>query len=205
MSDDPVVPEPDADERTGRSSPHAGASGRSAAFVLVTSLAVALAVAVAVLAVLLAGDDGGSERIDEVRQAAGTFGEALLTYDYQDPDAHRDKVLALSTGSFRQEYEEAFDAGLGPMISGAEAVSKGVAKDVYVSELGEADAQAIVVLDIEITGIAGPRTLRDFYVRLTFVEVKGEWKVDQVTDLKIDPGAATTSTTGAPESTTTSI
>lgn len=204
MSDDPVVPDDDADEEPSRR-PSGDGPGRSAAFVLVTSLAVALAVAVAVLAVLLAGDDGDAERVDEVRRAAGTFGEALLTYDYQDPEAHRDQVLALSTGSFRQEYEEAFDAGLGPMISGAEAVSRGVAKDVYVSELGEADAQAIVVLDIEITGIAGPRTLRDFYVRLTFVEVKGEWKVDQVTDLKIDPGAATTSTTGAPESTTTSI
>jgi hypothetical protein len=204
MSDDPVVQEDDHRASTPADA-HPGASGRSAAFVLVTSLAVALAVAVGVLAVLLAGDDGGSGRIDEVRRAAGTFGEALLTYDYQDPETHRDTVLALSTGSFRQEYEEAFDAGLGPMISGAEAVSRGVAKDVYVSELGEADAQAIVVLDVEITGIAGPRTLRDFYVRLTFVEVKGEWRVDQVTDLKIDPGAATTSTTGAPESTTTSI
>ena len=204
MSDDPAVAPDGDDEHTAADRPGA-ASSRSAAFVLVTSLAVALAVAVAVLAVLLAGDDEGSDRAEEVRRAAGTFGEALLTYDYKDPEAHRDKVLSLSTGSFRQEYEDAFDAGLGPVISGAEAVATGVAKDVYVSELGEADAQAIVVLDVEVTGIAGPRTLRDFYIRLTFVEVKGEWKVDDVTDLNFDPGAATTSTTGAPESTTTSI
>ncbi len=195
MSDDPGVPDDDDAPRTRR----------SAAFVLVTSLAVTLAVAVAVLAVLLAGDDGGSDRLDEVRKAAGTFGEVLVSYDYHDPDAHRDAVLALSTGSFRQEYQDAFDQGLAEVITEVEAVSTGTAKEIYVSELGEADALAIVVLDVDVTGVSGPRTQRDLYVRLTFVEVDGEWKVDQVTDLNFDPGAATTTTAGAPESTTTSI
>jgi hypothetical protein len=195
MSDDPVVPDDD-DAPTTR---------RSAAFILVTSLAVALAVAVAVLAVLVAGDDGGSDRLEGVRKAAGTFGEALVTYDYHDPDAHRDAVLALATGSFRQEYQDAFDQGLAEVITEVEAVSTGTAKEVYVSELGEADALAIVVLDVDVTGVSGPRTQRDLYIRLTFVEVEGEWKVDQVTDLNFDPGRATTTTAGAPESTTTSI
>jgi hypothetical protein len=189
MTDDPVIAEP----------------RRSPALVLVTSLAVALAVAVAVLAVLLAGDDDGSDRIDEVRRAAGTFGEALVTYDYHEPDAHRDAVLALSTGSFREEYQDAFEQGLAEVITEVEAVSTGVAEDVYVSQLGEADAQAIVVLDVEVTGVSGPRRQEDLYIRLTFVEVKGEWKVDQVTDLNFDPGSATTTPSGAPESTTTSI
>ena len=189
MSDDPAIAEP----------------RRSPALVLVTSLAVALAVAVGVLAVLLAGDGGGSDRLDEVRRAAGTFGEALVTYDYHDPDAHREEVLALSTGSFREEYEDAFEQGLGDVITEVEAVSTGVAEEVYVSELGDADALAIVVLDVDVTGVSGPRTQHDLYIRLTFVEVEGEWRVDQVTDLNFDPGSVTTTTAGAPESTTTSI
>jgi hypothetical protein len=198
MSDDPAVPD---DEPT--SEPDAG--GRSPAFILVTTLAVALAVAVAVLLVLVAGDDQGDPRIDEVRRAAGEFGEVLVTYDFHDPEEHRDAVLALSTGSFADEYEDAFDEGLSQVITQVEAVSKGYAKDVYVSEVADAEAQAIVVLDVEVDGVAGPRTQRDLYVRLTFVEVDGEWKVDQVTDLNFDPGAATSTTGGAPESTTTSI
>jgi hypothetical protein len=186
--------------------PDGGAGGRrSPAFILVTSLAIALAVGVAVLLVLLAGDDEGSGRLDAVREAAGTFGEALVTYDYHDPEAHRDKVLGLATGSFREEYENAFDTGLAKVITKVQAVSKGYAKDIYVSELGDADAQAIVVLDVEVDGVAGPRTQRDLYVRLSFVEVDGTWKVDQVTDLNFDPGSGTTTTSGAPESTTTSI
>jgi hypothetical protein len=192
-ADDDATPDEPAPER------------RSPAFILIATLAVALAVAVGVLLVLLAADDGGSEDLDAVREAAGTFGEALVTYDYHDPEAHRDRVLALSTGSFREEYEDAFDTGLSKVITEVEAVSTGFAKDIYVSELGDADAQAIVVLDVEVDGVAGPRTQRDLYVRLTFVEVDGEWKVDQVTDLNFDPGAGSTTTSGAPESTTTSI
>jgi hypothetical protein len=179
--------------------------GRSPAFILVTSLAVALAVAVAVLLVLLGGDDQADGDVDAVREAAGTFGEALVTYDYHDPEAHKDAVLALSTGSFRKEYQDAFDTGLKEVITKVKAVSKGFAKDVYVSELGDGDAQAIVVLDVDVDGVAGPRTQRDLYVRLTFVEVDGEWRVDQVTDLNFDPGAGSTTTSSAPESTTTSI
>jgi len=206
MSDDPAVPDDEPTlEPPLAGDPETDRGGRSPAFILVTSLAVALAVAVAVLLVLVAGDDDGSERLDEVRRAAGAFGEALVTYDYHDPEAHRDAVLALSTGSFREEYEGAFDEGLSEVITEVEAVSTGFAKDVYVSEIGEADAQAIVVLDVEVDGVAGARTQRDLYVRLTFLEVDGEWKVDQVTDLNFDPGAATTPTSGAPESTTTSI
>jgi hypothetical protein len=181
---------------------------RSPALILAVTLAVLLALAVAVLAVLLAGSDE-DERQVELRRAAGRFGEALVTYDFDDPEAHRDTVLELSTGSFSEEYEDAFDAGLGQLITEVEAVSKGTVKDVYLSELGEADAQAIVVLDVEITGVAGPRTMRDVYIRLTFVEVAGEWKVDQVIDLNFATGGTTPTTTSttpsAPESTTTSI
>jgi hypothetical protein len=206
MTDADAPPSEPTDDRSDAPDvPAARSERRSPAFILVTSLAVALAVAVAVLLVLIAGDDGGSDRADAVRDAAGTFGEALVTYDYHDPDAHKDAVLALSTGSFREEYEDAFDAGLSKVITKVEAVSKGFAKDVYVSELGDADAQAIVVLDVDVDGVAGPRTQRDLYVRLTFVEVDGEWKVDQVTDLNFDPGAGTSPTAPAPESTTTSI
>lgn len=188
-----------------------GPARRSPALVLAVTLAVVFAVAAAVLGVLAAGRGGGDERLEEVRQSAGRFGEALVTYDYRDPDAHRSAVLALSTGSFRQEYEDAFDQGLAQIITEVEATSEGFVKDIYVSELDEERAQAIVVVDIEHSGAGGPQTLYDVYFRLTFVAVDGTWKVDQVTDLNFDSGAAptdptgTTTSTTAPPSATTSI
>jgi len=176
---------------------------RSAALILAITLAVVFGVVASVLGVLAADRDDGDPRLEDVRRTAGEFGEVFVTYDYRDPDAHRSAVLALSTGSFRDEYDDAFQA-LAELIIDAEATSTGFVKDIYVSELDEERAQAIVVVDIDRTGKAGPRTLFDVYIRLTFVEVDGAWKVDQVTDLNFDAGASPTST-AVPGSSTTSI
>lgn len=184
---------------------------RSAALVLATSLAVVFAIAAVVLAVISAGGGERDDRLEDVRRTAGQFGEALVTYDHEDPEAHRSAVLALSTGAFRQEYEDAFDQGLSQIITEVEATSAGFVKDVYVSELDAEQAQAIVVVDIEHSGSGGPQTLYDVYFRLTFVEVDSAWKVDQVTDLNFDAGVAppdgsdTTTSTVVPPSTAPSV
>lgn len=172
--------------------------GRSPALVLAITLAVALGLTAAFLGFVTLTDEDGEPQVRELRETAGRFGEALVTYDHEDPDAHRDAVLAQSTGSFRQDYEDAFDRGLATIISQTEASSKGFVKDIYVSELDDEQAQAIVVVDIEHDGAGGPRTLHDIYFRLTFVRVSGEWKVDQVTDLNFDTGAPASTATSVP-------
>jgi Mce-associated membrane protein len=181
---------------------------RPTPLVLAVSLAVVFAVAAAGMAVLLAGR-GGDDGDDALRAAAGRFGEALVTYDYHDPQAHREAVLDFATGSFREEYQAAFDQGLGKIITEVQAVSTGYVKDVYLSAVDEERAQAIVVVDIEHEGTSGPSTLYDVYFRLTLVRVGGEWKVDQVTDLNFDTGPGATAGDGSsPDptaSTTTSI
>jgi hypothetical protein len=178
-------------------------AGRTA-LVLATTLAVVFAATSVVLGILLAGAEG-DDALEELRRTAGSFGETLVSYDYRDPEAHRDAVLAFATGSFREEYEDAFDQGLGAVITEVQAVSKGFVKDVYVTSVDEERAQAIVVVDIEHDGTSGPSTLFDVYFRLTMVEVGGRWKVDQVTDLNFDAGggapptgAVTTDTTAPP-------
>ncbi|MDP1820700.1 MAG: hypothetical protein Q8K58_12545 [Acidimicrobiales bacterium] len=190
-SSSPAVSTGDAELRSGTRTP---------LLVLAISLAVLFGVAAAVLGVLAAGNDDGAGGSDSLRSAAGAVGEALLTYDFNDPDAHRDGVLALATGSFRGEYEDAFDQGLAQLITEVQATSRGFVKEVYVSEIDEERAEAVVVADVERDGAGGPRTLFDIYVLLTFVRVDGEWKVDQVTDLNFaeagaDPGATATPTT----------
>ena len=178
---------------------------RSPALVLAITLAVVFGIGAAVLGILLAGDDDGvATRETSLRRAAGEVAEALLTYDYRDPDAHRDGVLALATGSFRSEYEDAFDEGLRELITQVEASSEGFAKEVYLSAIDEERGEAIVVADVTRDGAGGPRTLFDVYMLLTFVEVDGAWKVDQVTDLNLSqqgsgtPGAGTTTSSSAP-------
>ena len=176
---------------------------RPTALVLAVTLAVVLAVLAGVLAVLLA-NEGGDAEVDDLRETAGRFGEALVTYDYRDPEAHRDAVLGLATGSFREEYQDAFDQGLGEVITQVEAVSIGHVKDIYLSAIDAEQAQAIVVVDIEHEGTGGRNDLYDVYFRLTMVEVGGEWKVDQVTDLNFDAGGGE-GTTAPTASTATSV
>ncbi|MGK2948148.1 MAG: hypothetical protein ACSLFP_06215 [Acidimicrobiales bacterium] len=172
---------------------------KRAGFVLAVSMAVLFAVVAAGLALLLAGREGADARVDDVREAAGEFGAALVTYDHRQPEVHRDQVLALATGSFRTEYEDAFDRGLGDIISEVEAISEGFVDDVYVSDLDEERAEAIVVVDIEHDGAGGPRSLFDVYFLLALVEVDEQWKVDQVTDLNFDAGGGPAASPQAPE------
>ena len=190
--------------------PHDERSAGGPAFVIAVSLAVLFAVVAAVLAVLVASD-AGTDDLDDLRQAAGRFGEALVTYDFHDPEAHRDAVLALATGSFRQDYEDAFEQGLGDIITEVQAVSTASVNDVYVSSVDDGQAQAIVSLDIAVSGTSGERSILDQYVLLTLIELDEGWKVDGVTDLSFPTGGTsggpvtgdTTTTTAA--SSTTSI
>lgn len=205
---DPHAPEGETDERMDGEPELADTAPRvRPSLVLAVTAAVLFAVAAIVLAVLLATDsDGASE---DLRATAGRFGAALVTYDYHDPEAHRDAVLGYATGSFRQEYEDAFDQGLGQVITEVKAVSTGYVKEVYLSAIDEERAQAIVVVDIEHEGTSGPNTLYDVYFRLTMVRVEGTWKVDQVTDLNFDspsgPVPSEDPAAGASTSTSTSL
>jgi hypothetical protein len=184
----------------------AGPVSRGPGFVVAVSLAVLFAILAAVLAVVAVRDTGSGD-LDELRRTAGRFGEVLVTYDYNDPNAHRDAVLDLATGSFRQEYEDAFDQGLEQVITEVEAVSTGTVNDVYLSSVDDGQAQAVVSVDIEVSGVGGDRSITDQYVLLTLIRVEDAWKVDQVTDLSLPTsgsptGRAPSDTTA---STTTSI
>ena len=180
------------------------AAARPPALVLAISLAVLFGILAVVFAVLAATADGGGEggRVTSLRRTAGEMAEAFFTWDYQDLDAHRDRVLALSTGSFRSEYEKQFDEGIRNVITQTKSSSKAFVQDVYVSEIDEERAEAVVVVDLEQTGAAGPRNQTDIYVVITFVEVDRDWKVDDVTDPfpveNLPGGAASSSTTTAP-------
>lgn len=180
----------------------APADRRSTVLVLAVSLAVLFGIVAAVLGVVAVSNGGGDGTpLASLRRAAGTAAEAFFTYDYENPEAHKERMLELSTGSFRSEYEDAFDEGLGELITRVKATSEGFVKDVYVSEIDEERAQAVVVSDVTRNGVGGPRTVADVYILLSFVRVDGEWRVDDLTDLNFDEvgagtgGVETSSTT----------
>ena len=147
-----------------------------------------------------------AERSDreDVAEVSGRFGEALLSYDFNDLPAAKRRVLADATGRFRSEYERAFTGGLDVLLRETQARSRGTVLDVFVSEIEDDNAKAIAVVTAQAEGIGGRRQAADSYIQLDLVKVKGEWKVDGVTNLNFGqaaPGASTPPSAPAPSTT----
>lgn len=212
-AEEPVTPEA-AGEGDGRVVPdshpdrHRGnrRGGTRGLWVLVAVLAL-----VALAASVIAADavaDRDRERRDRqaVEEVAGRLATALSTYDFRNFEATKQRVLDLSTGAFATEYERAV-AALASLIDQTQATSQATAGDVFVGNLADGKASAIVVIEIRANGIGGPRVSVDNYVDLSLVKVEGEWRVDGVRNLNLGVsggGTATPPATGpsAPGTTT---
>jgi hypothetical protein len=117
-----------------------------------------------------------------VEQVASRFASAVLTYDYRNLDKTKRSVLALSTGKFRTDYEQNF-GGLSGLFTTTKGQSTATVKDVFVSGIDHDTATAIVVLDERGQGTSGERLNVDWYLRLSLVKVKGNWRVDDLINL----------------------
>jgi Mce-associated membrane protein len=131
----------------------------------------------------------------EIERVSGELATALLTYDADHLDASRDRVLARATGKFRKEYEAAFDGGLRTLITETKASSQGTVTDIFVSDIEDDAASAIVVANAVANGTGGRRASLGSYIQLDLVQVGGRWRVDGVTNLTFNGGGATTPTT----------
>jgi Mce-associated membrane protein len=131
-----------------------------------------------------------------VEQVASRMTSALLTYDYRNLDKTKQAVLALATGKFRTDYDQNF-GGLASLFTTTKGQSTATVKDVFVSGVDHDTATAIVVFDERTQGTSGQHLSVDLYLRLSLVKVKGQWRVDDVTNLNfpVQPSDGTTPTT----------
>lgn len=200
-------PGPDRNDRTPSAPAAQASSGRSVPALLWVALVVLL-VATLASSILAANATAARNRDRQDRQAveevAGRLATALSTYDYRDFEATKRRVLSLSTGAFATEYERAVGA-LRSLIDQTKATSEATVGDVFVGNLGDGKASAIVVIEIRASGVGGPRVSVDNYVDLSLVKVEGEWKVDGVRNLNLGvagggtaPGPAAPPPTAAP-------
>jgi hypothetical protein len=177
---------------------------RPPGFVLAVSLAVVfglLAVGFALFAA--AGRDAGATDRRQAFSLAGRFSETLFTNDFRDPEAARERVKGMATGSFLDEYEKVFEPLIGPNIEKLQFRSTAKVQDVFLSEIDSGNAVGLVVIDIEATGSAGTTVFNDLYLRLAMLKVEGRWKVDSVTYLifdqtQVNSGSTTTTAAGSP-------
>lgn len=162
--------------------------------VLGALLAVAVAGLVALSAVLAGAnrDLDAAEALladrDRVARVAGELTEALFTFDSDDPDANRDRVLDLATGNLEEEYDLAFEGSVGAALSEVGTSASVVVTDVFVGDVGDDTARAVTVMNLELrTGDSVQRTF-DNHLVLTLVRTTTGWKVDRVVTVGTDSG-----------------
>jgi hypothetical protein len=204
------VSEPDEDEQIERVEDVASARpARGPGFVLAVTLAVLFGLLAVGMALVAASsrDNQASDRKDAF-SLSGRFTETLFSYDYRNPKASRDRVLAMATGSFRDEYDQDFQQLFGPQIAESQLRLSSVVDDLYLSELDSGTASSLVVVDIKSSSKgAAPQLFGNLYLRLTLLKVNGTWKVDAVeynvlSDTRIVGGGSTSGGTLGGSSTT---
>lgn len=119
----------------------------------------------------------------EVSGAASSFGQALLSYDYKDLQSTRSTLMAQATGDFLTTYDEAFGGAMAQVIVKLKAVSRATVREVYLSDVDEGTAHAIVVVDQQVNTSEAIRSVKDSHLKISLVKEKGAWKVQDVTVL----------------------
>lgn len=121
----------------------------------------------------------------EVSERARQVADLLLNYDSTNLDEVSAQMLELSTGNFREQYEEVLSsgAGLGSALEEASASSRGqLLDDPDVAFRGPAEALAIMRVTQTTQSNSNPegRTFQ-YILKITLVDTTdGGWKVDRV-------------------------
>jgi hypothetical protein len=211
MQTEPVT---DVDpERPPEPTPAAAPAG-STRWVVIAAVFALVAVVLALLWQSKAGDvdDLVRERNDLARepgerravlQVAADFGEAYLSYDFDDVDASGDAVVALATEAFAEDFTATRAPGIEQLFADLETSTVATTKEVFVGEIGRRNARALVVVDVSASSTAnGDQDLTNLTFVLDLVREGGEWRVDRVAPAPQpdigDPAGGTTTTTTAP-------
>jgi len=153
--------------------------------ILILALVGAVVVAALFFGLWLTGRSTSPDEIDEAlaqeapdaRATAQEVVELLINLDAQSVDEAGERVLELSTGNFRDDYEELLP-GLGPAFEEAGASATGEildGPDVTFTASDEASAVARVA---QTTTVDGAERSVGFTVRLTLVKDDAGWKAD---------------------------
>ena len=123
-------------------------------------------------------DETLANEAPDVREVATEIVELLVNVDAARLDETSERILELSTGNFRSDYELLLP-GLGPAFeeAGAKATGEIVeGPDITFSASDEAFAIAKVA---QTTTVDGTERTVGFTVRLTMVNEGDEWKADR--------------------------
>ncbi len=145
---------------------------------------------------------------DDVAAAASVFGEVYLSYDFDDPDRSGDRVLELVSAAFAEDFESTRAPRIEELFSNLGTTTDATTTQVFVGDVGERTASALVVVDVVARSDAsGTQELTDLTFVLELVRDGSRWLVDNVVpapqpdlsgDGVEDPPVSSSSTTTTP-------
>ena len=184
----PAAPPPAARPWAAPAAPTGAADGRGRRAALAVA-AVALTALLVVAAVVVTVLDRQQQQVDDARAAAleqaRTAAETVLSYGYETLDEDFEEALALSTGQFREDYEQTSEGAVRDVATQTRAE---VRADVVSAGVVQASADRVVVLlFVDQTTVSNrldrPQTDQN-RVRLTMVRSTEDtgpaWLVEQV-------------------------
>ena len=178
---------PEVDEPTDveEPEPRGRSTGRLAwALVAVLGVVAAAAVTVAVLDPFAPTPPAAAEAV--VREASSL----LLELDSSDAEQIRPQLEELAAGTFREEVDRAFGAGLSDVLAAADTDARAEVTRVFLDESATGSVSAISVSEVTRSGPELPEpTTFDVYLQLELLRVDGAWRVVEVTDLGLGGGS----------------
>src|SRR5918996_1040740 len=158
---------------------------------LAAGLVVSLALASTFVALWITNVDTSAEDVGEFMNDQRPVAERraievinlLMNYDSTNIDNVADRMLQISTGNFRQDYEETFSAGLGEAIEEVSASSRGqILNGPEISFRSGSEALAIARVTQTTQNDENPEgNTFDYVIEITLIDTTdGGWKADRV-------------------------
>ena len=123
-----------------------------------------------------------SQEAPDVANAATEVATLLSNYDSTNIEQRRERIVQLSVGRFREQYEELLSQGLGAALEETSASSRGqILQGPDVSFVSGSEAVAIIETTQTVQSNENPtgRTFR-YVMQLTVIDTPdGGWRVNE--------------------------
>lgn len=119
-------------------------------------------------------------RTQDAALVAGSFVDALLTYDFEDLDAQAAAIERSATSRFVAEFRTAFSDQLIDAITAEQTTSDAEVRDVFTTSDSADTMRAIVAVDSTVRSTTGASVVLESVLELRLVHLDGEWLVDEV-------------------------
>ncbi len=173
-----------ADDAAGGTEPRAGRSLPAVPGWLLVALAVALLAVASVAGYLQfagADDQKVETAVDEATSAARTTVPLVLSYDYKNAEAGRDRALKVLTGDLKTDYAELWQKALVSNVEKAKAFARSEVVNAGVACVSD-DGRRVGVLVVVDATTGNVKQSNDLTISFTATmeDVDGQWLVQNL-------------------------